>query len=95
MRDRTEGNTMAKVWRQVLESHCEEYLHRKDLYTTLLSQLNKPGGIISKSDLNDLIDALVFSPKLASDINALSCLVNRSFPSVSICQVNKIQLLTL
>ncbi|KAM8768603.1 uncharacterized protein AB9X84_023219 [Acanthopagrus schlegelii] len=45
MRDRTQGNTMAKVWRQVQESHCEEYLHRKDLYTTLLSQLNKPGGI--------------------------------------------------
>ncbi|XP_045921531.1 uncharacterized protein LOC123980977 [Micropterus dolomieu] len=33
---------MNKVWRQVQESHCEEYLHRKDL----LSQLNKPGGII-------------------------------------------------
>ena len=32
MRDRTEGNTMAKVWRQVLESHCEEYLQRKDLW---------------------------------------------------------------
>ncbi|XP_028298158.1 uncharacterized protein LOC114460411 isoform X3 [Gouania willdenowi] len=46
MRDRTVGNTMAKVWRQVQESHCEDYLHRKDLYTTLLSQLNKPGGII-------------------------------------------------
>ncbi|XP_028296831.1 uncharacterized protein LOC114458609 isoform X2 [Gouania willdenowi] len=46
MRDRTAGNTMAKVWRQVQESHCEDYLHRKDLYTTLLSQLNKPGGII-------------------------------------------------
>ncbi|CAM4515131.1 unnamed protein product [Leuciscus chuanchicus] len=45
MRDRTEGNTMAKVWRQVLESHCEEYLQRKDLYTTLLSQYKKPGKI--------------------------------------------------
>lgn len=46
MRDRSEGNTMTKVWRHIQESHCEEYLHRKDLYTTLLSQLNKPGGII-------------------------------------------------
>ncbi|KAI7789391.1 hypothetical protein IRJ41_011903, partial [Triplophysa rosa] len=45
MRDRTEGNTMAKVWRQVLESHCEEYLQRKDLYTTLLSQYKRPGKI--------------------------------------------------
>ncbi|XP_067302790.1 uncharacterized protein [Pseudorasbora parva] len=44
-RDRTEGHTMAKVWRQVLESHCEEYLHRKDLFTTLLSQYRKPGKI--------------------------------------------------
>lgn len=50
MRDRTEGNTMSKVWRQVLESHCEEYLQRKDLYTTLLSQYNEPGKITSKSD---------------------------------------------
>lgn len=50
MRDRTEGNTMAKVWRQVQESHCEEYLQRKDLYTTLLSQYNKPGKITSKLD---------------------------------------------
>ncbi|KAL1271657.1 hypothetical protein QQF64_030673 [Cirrhinus molitorella] len=31
LRDRTKGNTMAMVWRQVLESHCEEYLQRKDL----------------------------------------------------------------
>ncbi|KAL2083534.1 hypothetical protein ACEWY4_021307 [Coilia grayii] len=43
MRDRTEGNTMAKVWRQIQESHCEEYLQRKDLYTTLLCQYNQPG----------------------------------------------------
>ncbi|KAL2076465.1 hypothetical protein ACEWY4_027929 [Coilia grayii] len=43
MRDRTEGNTMAKVWRQIQESHCEEYLPRKDLYTTLLCQYNQPG----------------------------------------------------
>lgn len=34
MRARTEGNTMSKVWRQVL-GHCEEYLQRKDIYTTL------------------------------------------------------------
>lgn len=50
MRDRTEGNTMAKVWRQALESHCEEYLQRKDLYTTLLSQYKKPGKITRKSE---------------------------------------------
>ena len=49
MRDRTEGNTMTKVWRQVLES-CEDYLQRKDLYTTLLSQYKQPGKITSKSD---------------------------------------------
>ncbi|XP_021331250.1 uncharacterized protein [Danio rerio] len=36
---------MVKVWRQVQESHCEGYLQRKDLYTTLLSQYNKPGKI--------------------------------------------------
>ncbi|KAK0138576.1 hypothetical protein N1851_024888 [Merluccius polli] len=47
MRDRTEGNTMTKVWRQVLESHCEDCLQRKDLYTTLLSQYNQPGKITS------------------------------------------------
>lgn len=41
MRDRTEGNTMTKVWRQVLESHCEEELQRKDVFTTLLSQYKK------------------------------------------------------
>lgn len=49
MRDRTSGNTMAKVWRQALESHSEEYLQRKDLYTTLLSQYKKPGKITRKS----------------------------------------------
>ena len=45
LRDRSEGNTMAKVWRQIQENHCEEYLHRKDLYTTLLTTLVKPGTI--------------------------------------------------
>jgi hypothetical protein len=50
MRDRTEGNTMVKVWRQVQEGHCEEYLQLKDLYTTLLCQLSRPGSIMSKSD---------------------------------------------
>ncbi|CAM4515148.1 unnamed protein product [Leuciscus chuanchicus] len=40
-----QGNTMSKVWRQVLESHCDEYLQSKDLYTTLLSQYNEPGKI--------------------------------------------------
>nr|XP_009298892.1 uncharacterized protein LOC101885685 [Danio rerio] len=56
MRDRTEGNTMVKVWRQVQESHCGDYLQRKDLYTTLLSQYNKPGKIISALNKLDLDD---------------------------------------
>ncbi|XP_056586953.1 uncharacterized protein LOC130407764 [Triplophysa dalaica] len=47
LRDRTEGNTMVKVWRQIQENHVEEYLHRKDLYTTLLMTLLKPGEIVS------------------------------------------------
>ena len=46
MRDRTQGNTMTKVWRQVQENHCQVYLNKKDLYTTLLDCLNKPGGIV-------------------------------------------------
>lgn len=46
LRDRTEGNTMIKVWRQVQENHVEDY-HRKDLYTTLLMTLVKPGAIVS------------------------------------------------
>lgn len=46
LRDRTEGNTMTKVWRQIQENHVEDYLHRKDLYTTLLMTLVKPGGIV-------------------------------------------------
>ncbi|KAL2085262.1 hypothetical protein ACEWY4_018582 [Coilia grayii] len=41
----TEGNAGAKVWRQVQKSHCEEYLQRKDLYTTLLSQYNETGKV--------------------------------------------------
>ncbi|ROL45610.1 hypothetical protein DPX16_17726 [Anabarilius grahami] len=32
---------MTKVWRQVLESHCEKDLQRKDIFTTLLSQCKK------------------------------------------------------
>ena len=36
---------MAKVWRQVQESHCSEYLSKKDLYTTLLHTVIQPGGI--------------------------------------------------
>ncbi|KAA8577917.1 hypothetical protein FQN60_017508, partial [Etheostoma spectabile] len=47
LRDRTEGNTMIKVWRQVQENHMEDYHQRKDLYTTLLMALVKPGGIVS------------------------------------------------
>ena len=46
LRDRTEGNTMEKVWRQVQENHVE-YLQRKDLYTTLLITIDAPGGIFS------------------------------------------------
>lgn len=38
---------MVKVWRQIEENHVEEYLQRKDLYTTLLMTLIKPGGIVS------------------------------------------------
>ncbi|KAL6490796.1 hypothetical protein MHYP_G00011410 [Metynnis hypsauchen] len=47
LRDRTEGNTMVKVWRQIQENHVEEYLQRKDLYTTLLMTVVKPRGIVS------------------------------------------------
>lgn len=47
LRDRTEGNTMVKVWRQIQENHYEEYLHRKDLYATLLMTVVQPGGIVS------------------------------------------------
>ncbi|XP_049334412.1 uncharacterized protein LOC125801663 [Astyanax mexicanus] len=47
LRDRTEGNTMVKVWRQIQESHVEEHLQRMDLYTTLLMTLVEPGGIVS------------------------------------------------
>lgn len=66
MRDRTEGNTMAKVWRQVLESHCKEYLQRKDLYTTLLSQYKKPGKITRKSEN-------CFLKRLGKDYGAYEC----------------------
>lgn len=31
LRDRTEGNTVIKVWRQVQENHKEDYYQRKDL----------------------------------------------------------------
>ncbi|XP_041941359.1 uncharacterized protein LOC121704885 [Alosa sapidissima] len=47
LRDRTEGNTMAKVWRQVRENHMEEHNRRRDLYTTLLMALVRPGSIVS------------------------------------------------
>ena len=47
LRDRTEGNTMVKVYRQVQENHAEDYLHRVDLYTTILVDLAKPGTIVS------------------------------------------------
>ncbi|XP_034036665.1 uncharacterized protein LOC117519426 [Thalassophryne amazonica] len=46
LRDRTEGNTMVKVRRQIQGNHMEEYLHHKDLYTALLKSLMKPGGIV-------------------------------------------------
>lgn len=38
---------MVKVWRQIQENHVEEYLQRKDLYTTLLMTVVEPGGIVS------------------------------------------------
>ena len=38
---------MVKVWRQIQENHVEEYLQRKDLYTTLLMTVARPGGIVS------------------------------------------------
>lgn len=47
LRDRTEGNTLAKVWRQIQENHCQDYLNRTDLYTTLLTGLTQPGGIVA------------------------------------------------
>ncbi|XP_044210464.1 uncharacterized protein LOC122984196 [Thunnus albacares] len=47
LRDRTEGNTMIKVWRLIRENHVEEYLQRKDLYTTLLMTVAEPKGIVS------------------------------------------------
>ena len=46
LRDRTDGNTMVKVWRQVQECHVEDYLQRKDMYTTLLAEFMKPGQIL-------------------------------------------------
>ena len=46
LRDRTEGNTLSKVWRQVRESLCEDYLSRKAMYTTLLASLSKEGSIV-------------------------------------------------
>ena len=49
MRERCEGNTKTKLWHQVTESYCEEYLQRKDLYTTMLAYLRKEkGGILSE-----------------------------------------------
>ncbi|XP_038592776.1 uncharacterized protein LOC119916884 [Micropterus salmoides] len=47
LRDRTEGNTMVKVWQQIQENHVEEYLQRKDMCTTLLMTVAQPGGIVS------------------------------------------------
>lgn len=47
LRDRTEGNTMSKVRRQVQEYHVKDHLRRKDLYATLLVSLLDKGGIVS------------------------------------------------
>lgn len=47
LRDRTEGNTMTKVWRQVQENHLEDYNQRRDLYITLLMALVQPGNIMT------------------------------------------------
>lgn len=46
-RDRTEQNTMVKLWRQIQENHMQEYLQRKDLYTTLLMTFAEPRDIVS------------------------------------------------
>ena len=46
LKDRIKGNTMTKVWRQVTEAHCQKYLNGKELYSTLLHQLTKPGTIV-------------------------------------------------
>ncbi len=43
--DRTQGNTVAKVHRQVLELHTTTQLYRKDLYLSLLVEHHR-----SKSD---------------------------------------------
>mgnify|MGYP001548728837 CR=1 FL=1 len=45
LQDRTVGNTMAKVWRQLEEAHCMRYLQRKDLYVTILKSVIKEGKI--------------------------------------------------
>ncbi|PIK53194.1 hypothetical protein BSL78_09904 [Apostichopus japonicus] len=47
MTDRTAANSMASIWRQVQENHCEKYLHRKDIYSTLLTSLTKEGSLLN------------------------------------------------
>ena len=46
LRDRSQGNTMAKVWRQVEEGHTSDYFRRVDLYTTLLDQVVTKVGVV-------------------------------------------------
>ena len=41
LRERTEGNTWANIRKVVDEIHCEEYLYRDDLYTTLIEKLKE------------------------------------------------------
>ena len=47
LQDRTQGNTMAKVWHQVKESHCQTYLNKQDMYISLIYPLAKKGSIVS------------------------------------------------
>ncbi|XP_071838455.1 uncharacterized protein [Apostichopus japonicus] len=50
MTDRTAANSMASIWRQVQENHCEKYLHRKDIYSTLLTSLTKEGSLLNMQE---------------------------------------------
>ena len=38
LRERTEGNTPANIRKVLQEIHCEDYLNRKDLFTTLIEK---------------------------------------------------------
>ena len=44
LRDRSDGNTMSKTWRQIQENHSEKHFQQVDLYTQLLTDLTEDGG---------------------------------------------------